>query len=126
MESVKAYHHLDLDWMKELALHGRGESNTIAVSFIKHLPSMIEDILEAAQLHDSAQLAHRIRKINSVASMFTLKDYSKNFKVQSDISGERLSIYTLEQVNEIIENVQLLRAEVSSYIYSRESYPKHL
>jgi hypothetical protein len=110
------FKYFDLMWLKELSLNETKMLSTFTRSFIKHMPEMLSELREATEEQSVEKVSKAIRKISSVAALFTQKDYGSSFLIIRS-KDEQLSPHTVESLNSIIQELEALQMEVTYYHY---------
>ena len=115
---LSQFRHFDLLWLKELSFHETKMLNTFIRSFLTHMPNMLTELREATQEQSFDKVSKAIRNVSSVASLFTQKDYGNSFLIMHN-KEEQLSQHTIEKVNSIVKELEVLQMEVAHYHYQQ-------
>jgi hypothetical protein len=117
MESSRStlFQYFDPQWLSDLSYSDGNTLKRVIDAFLSHIPELVNDVQLAVNQRSTTKLMEAVRKVSSVASLFTRRDLSHRFLSLKTMEDGPLSDYTMMQVNSILIDLNNLQHEVEIY-----------
>jgi HPt (histidine-containing phosphotransfer) domain-containing protein len=113
-----------LDEKRFLAFTGSndGVMRATASAFIKHMPTMTQDLTDAAWTDDRERVRAQLHKIKSATGLFASPVFVKTMTVLESNIAALSRLEMVQSTSRITETISLLREEVRIFLENLKSF----